>query len=65
MVLRLAKILVAVGLSLLFTISLAKLVLCIWNWQFIEVDDGVAAVENWLNQNELEKYKDLFIKNGK
>lgn len=64
MVLRLAKVLVAVGLSLLFTISLAKLVICIWNWQFVEDTDGVVAVENWLHQNRLGQYTELFIKSG-
>lgn len=69
MVLRLAKILVAVGLSLLFTISLAKLVLCIWNHHFADggdgVDDGVAAVEKWLDQHGLGKHKKLFAERGK
>lgn len=66
MVLRLAKASLAVGLSLLFTISLAKLVLCIWSAYFVENDgDNVAAVEKWLHQNDLAQYKDLFAQKGK
>lgn len=62
MVLRIAKVLVAVGLSLLFTISLVQLVFFFWN-RFVNFDDaseGNKAIEAWLEENELEQYKELF-----
>uniref|UniRef100_A0A182TCE1 Uncharacterized protein n=1 Tax=Anopheles maculatus TaxID=74869 RepID=A0A182TCE1_9DIPT len=95
MLVRCIKILVAVVLSLTFTISLSKLVLCIWNgWFNADAADyeifasypgagrlGPSAatshhpsagsygtrqrhtptiVDEWLDHNQLGKYKQLF-----
>uniref|UniRef100_A0A182M3K2 Uncharacterized protein n=1 Tax=Anopheles culicifacies TaxID=139723 RepID=A0A182M3K2_9DIPT len=93
MLVRCIKILVAVVLSLTFTISLSKLVLCIWNgWFNADAADyeifasypgagrlGSSSsttssqyaggsrqrhtptiVDEWLDHNQLGKYKQLF-----
>uniref|UniRef100_A0A182NEE4 Uncharacterized protein n=1 Tax=Anopheles dirus TaxID=7168 RepID=A0A182NEE4_9DIPT len=91
MLVRCIKILVAVVLSLTFTVSLSKLVLCVWNgWFNADAADyeifasypgagrlGSAApsasstggsyyrrtptvVDEWLDHNQLGKYKQLF-----
>uniref|UniRef100_A0A182IE36 Uncharacterized protein n=1 Tax=Anopheles arabiensis TaxID=7173 RepID=A0A182IE36_ANOAR len=93
MLVRCIKILVAVLLSLTFTISLSKLVLCVWNgWFNADAADyeifasypGAAGrhgpssssgksppyggasrhsptiVDEWLDHNQLGKYKQLF-----
>lgn len=67
MVLRIAKVLVAVGLSLLFTISLVQLVLVFWNRyvNFDDAADGITAIETWLEENDLTSYKELFWARGK
>lgn len=63
MISRCVKILVAIILSLMFTISLAKLVICLWD----DLDfssSGRLDVDLWLDQNQLSEYKDLFRING-
>lgn len=55
-----AKILVAVILSLMFTISLGKVFICIWSDVYID-----AEVEEWLEQNNFGKFKQLFKDRGK
>lgn len=67
MVLGIAKVLVAVSLSLLFTVSLIQLVLCFWIRLDIYEDatDGPVAVNKWLEENHLEQYQELFIARGK
>ncbi|XP_055594596.1 apoptosis-resistant E3 ubiquitin protein ligase 1 isoform X2 [Uranotaenia lowii] len=95
MIVRCVKILLAVGLSLMFTVSLAKLVLCVWSEWFIEhsadyeilYPNGRSAggsttgnlgsipggdrmgrssslVDDWLEQNQLGKYEQLFRDRG-
>uniref|UniRef100_A0A8W7PIR9 Uncharacterized protein n=1 Tax=Anopheles coluzzii TaxID=1518534 RepID=A0A8W7PIR9_ANOCL len=97
MLVRCIKILVAVLLSLTFTISLSKLVLCVWNgWFNADAADyeifasypGAAGrhgpspssgksppyggasrhtptiVDEWLDHNQLGKYKQLFRDRG-
>ena len=63
MISRCVKILVAIFLSLVFTISLAKLVICLWR-DLDFSDSGRMEVEQWLEQNHLEEYKELFRING-
>ncbi|XP_050076858.1 apoptosis-resistant E3 ubiquitin protein ligase 1 isoform X4 [Anopheles maculipalpis] len=67
MLVRCIKILVAVVLSLTFTISLSKLVLCIWNgWFNADAADyeTPTIVDEWLDHNQLGKYKQLFRDRG-
>lgn len=54
-----AKILVAVLLSFMFTISLGKVIICVWSDVFID-----AEVEEWLDQNNFGKFKQLFKDKG-
>lgn len=63
MFLRIAKILVAIFLSLVFTVTLLKLVLCIHDEYYNEQNSDI-AVDTWLEQNNLEKYKELFKEKG-
>lgn len=91
MIVRCVKILLAVVLSLTFTISLAKLVLCVWSEWFIEnstdyeilygypplhrgggggggrsrTSSSSSLVDEWLEQNQLGKYRQLFRDRGK
>lgn len=58
------KILVAIILSLMFTISLANLTLCLWE-NFDLAQTGRLEVNLWLSQNELSQYKELFELHGK
>ncbi|XP_062549284.1 apoptosis-resistant E3 ubiquitin protein ligase 1 isoform X2 [Armigeres subalbatus] len=81
MIVRCVKILLAVVLSLTFTISLAKLVLCVWSEWFIEnsADYEIlhgypplrrggsrssSLVDEWLEQSQLGKYRQLFRDRG-
>lgn len=70
MLLRLVKILVAIFLSLMFTISLLKLVICVYN-EYVNEDDlgsfsgsSNTEVDEWLEENDLGEYKKLFRDNG-
>lgn len=63
MLLRLMKVIVAVVLSLMFTVSLVKIVLLIWNeYHHVSFDDG--NVDRWLEENNLTIYKNLFREKG-
>lgn len=53
------KILVAILLSFMFTISLGKVIICVWSDVYIN-----AEVEEWLDQNNLGKFKQLFKDKG-
>lgn len=91
MIVRCVKILLAVVLSLTFTISLAKLVLYVWSEWFIENSadyeilygypplhrngagggggnggshSSRSLVDEWLEQNQLGKYRQLFRDRG-
>lgn len=63
MIIRWMKISLALVLSLIFTISLTKLVLSVWeNFNF-----GTSErydVEVWLEQNQLHQYKETFRRRG-
>lgn len=74
------KILVAIFLSLMFTISLAKLVICIYDDYYFNEDNFTLfaeqqqegeeepttanEVDNWLTENDLGEHKKLFRDNG-
>jgi hypothetical protein len=58
MMLKIGKILLAILLSLTFTISLWKIILCVHTSYFDE--RNLHAVDNWLDANELGAYKKLF-----
>lgn len=64
MILRCIKITLAIVLSLMFTISLAKLVICLWE-KIDYLNNGRGDVDQWLEQNQLQGYKELFKRNGK
>lgn len=63
MIIRWMKISLALVLSLIFTISLTKLVISVWeNFNF-----GTSErydVEVWLEQNQLHQYKETFRRRG-
>ncbi|XP_055916662.1 apoptosis-resistant E3 ubiquitin protein ligase 1 isoform X2 [Eupeodes corollae] len=63
MLLRLMKVTVAIVLSLMFTVSLVKIVLLIWNDYHIAFDDD-GNVDLWLEENNLTIYKSLFREKG-
>lgn len=54
-----AKILVAIVLSFMFTISLGKVIFCFWSDVYID-----AEVDEWLDQNNFGKFKQLFKDKG-
>lgn len=61
------KLMIAIALSLMFTISLAKLILCIWNNNSLwdpEFGERRIDVEEWLDSSGLGEYKDLFHEKG-
>lgn len=64
MIVRFVKILVAIILSFMFTLSLAKLVICLWDNLDVS-NSGRLDVDNWLDQNDLGKYKRQFLQMGK
>ncbi|XP_037957944.1 apoptosis-resistant E3 ubiquitin protein ligase 1 isoform X2 [Teleopsis dalmanni] len=68
MYIRLIKIYVAVVLSLMFTISLVKIVLLIWKiypqWNRADQNNALQTVDQWLEENNLTAYKKLFVDIG-
>jgi hypothetical protein len=69
MIIRSFKIVVAIFLSFLFTISLCKIVLVVHNF-FTETRGNFATSErvyinDWLDDNGLGDYKELFREKGK
>lgn len=64
MLLRIAKILVAIFLSLIFTISLLKLVICIHDEYYNDQNSDMGSVDTWLEQNNLGHYKEIFKAKG-
>lgn len=56
---RSAKIAVAVTLSVMFTVSLAQLTICLWQRL-----DFAHEVNEWLDQSGLGQYKSLFRNRG-
>lgn len=57
------KLLVAIILSLMFTVSLVNLTLCLWQ-NFDLAQTGRLEVNLWLSQNELSQYKEAFELHG-
>lgn len=68
---RLMKLLVALVLTLMFTISLLKLVLLLWStyptWLYADIapPNEPNTVDEWLEQQKLSQYKQLFRDKGK
>lgn len=62
MLLRIAKIVLALVLSFTFTFSLWKIIICFHEKYF---DNEVEAVERFLDDNQLGQYKLLFRELGK
>jgi hypothetical protein len=58
MLLKVAKIVLAIALSFTFTISLWKIIICVHESYFDEFN--INAVDNWLEENDLGDYKQLF-----
>lgn len=61
MLLRLAKIVLAIALSFTFTFSLWKLIISVHD----KYVDELEAVSNWLDESNLAQYKSLFRDLGK
>lgn len=68
---RILKVLIAISLSVMFTVSLLKLVLLVWKeYPMIirygfSVDPSLPTVEQWLEENNFTEYKHLFLDKGK
>lgn len=59
------KISAAFFLTLILSVSLSKLIVCVWdNFHFGDGDERF-DFEAWLEQNRLEQHKDEFRKRGK
>lgn len=64
MIIRWLKISAALFLTLILSVSLTKLIICVWeNFQFS--CDERFDVEIWLEQNRLGQHKEAFKKRGK
>lgn len=61
MLLRVAKIVLAVALSFTFTFSLWKIIICVHD----KYVDELEAVSTWLDENDLGQYRSLFQESGK
>lgn len=59
MLLQFIKILIAIILSFMFTLSLTKLVLCFNNYYLEKFN-----FDSWLDENNLGDYKFLFLDKG-
>lgn len=60
MLLRVAKIVLAVALSFTFTFSLWKIIICVHD----KYVDELEAVGLWLEENDLGQYRSLFQESG-
>lgn len=60
--LRCLKVLLAIFLSLMFTVSLGKLVLCLWSTLYVSEK---SEADEWLEENALGQYKQIFREQGK
>lgn len=64
MIIRWLKISAALFLTLILSVSLTKLIICVWeNFQFPHGDEHL-HVEAWLERNRLQQYKEEFRKRG-
>lgn len=65
MIIRWLKISAALFFTLILSVSLTKLIICVWeNFQIPHGDEHL-HVEAWLEQNRLQQYKEVFRKRGK
>ncbi|GAB0095935.1 hypothetical protein DMENIID0001_113750 [Sergentomyia squamirostris] len=65
MVIRCIKISCAIFLSFLFTFSLGKFILCLWDNYTPTDGDFTLTVDSWLEAINLGQYKQLFRQKGK
>lgn len=68
MIIRWLKISAAFFLTLILSVSLTKLIICVWdNFQFSYGDERFERfdVEAWLEQNRFGQHKEAFRKRGK
>lgn len=56
MLIRIGKIILAIALGCSFSFSLWKLIICMHERYFTDLE----AVDNWLEQNGLEQYRNVF-----
>lgn len=65
MIIRWLKISAAIFLTLILSVSLTKLIVCIWeNFQLADGEPDRIDVDAWLEQNRLDQYKGEFRKRG-
>lgn len=67
MIIRWLKISAAIFLTLILSVSLTKLIVCIWeNFQLADSigEPDRIDVDAWLQQNRLDQYKNEFRKRG-
>lgn len=62
-IVRWLKISAALFLTLMLSVSLTKLIICVW--ENFQIHHGDEHVEAWLEQNRLHQYKEEFRKRGK
>jgi hypothetical protein len=60
MLMRIAKIVLAITLSFCFSFSLWKIIICVHDRYFSDLE----AVDNWLVDNDLGQYRELFRRAG-
>lgn len=64
MIIRWLKISAALFLTLILSVSLTKLIICVWENFHFSYGDERFNVELWLEQNRLSQHKDIFRKRG-
>lgn len=65
MIIRWLKISATFFLTLILSVSLTKLIFCVWeNFQFSHGEERF-DVETWLGQNRFGQHKEAFRKRGK
>lgn len=65
MIIRWLKISAAIFLTLILSVSLTKLIICVWDNIQVFPNDEHFNVEEWLEQNRLEQHKEVLRKRGK
>lgn len=65
MIIRWLKISAAIFLTLILSVSLTKLIICVWDNIQLFSNDEHFNVEEWLKQNRLDQHKEVLRKRGK
>lgn len=66
MIIRWLKISAAIFLTLILSVSLTKLIVCVWeNFQLADGEPDRIDVDSWLEQNRFDQYKSEFRKRGR